>query len=378
MKKSILLILVLLCFAPAAFAVKPPLKKTISQLRPGISKILYGETEGRKIYQYTLTNSRCMMMKVINYGGTITDIFTPDRDGKLGNVVLGFDSLKNYISKDNARMGAIRGRVTNRVADSKFTLDGKEYTVVLSKNGEAWGFNKRIWDIKEVPGKDSVALVLSYLSKDGEDGYPGNLNLTVTYTLTSNNALKIRYSATTDLPTPLVITSHSYFNLSGGKSADILNTELTVNAGKYLEADKNGVPTGNFADVKNSPFDFISSHQIGDRITDESLIKTKGYDVTYAFGNAGKLTLAATAYEPLSGRTMQIYTTEPGMIFYTGNAFNNQVKGKSGIPFIKHAAFCAETQHYPNSVNQPNFPTTIVRPGETFSSETVYIFGVRK
>lgn len=319
-----------------------------------------------------------MIVKVINYGGTITDILTPDRNRKLGNVVLGFDSLKNYISKDNARMGAIRGRVTNRVANSKFTLDGSEYAVTLSKNGEAWGFNKRIWDIKELPGKDSVALRLTYLSKDGEDGYPGNLNLQVTYTLTNDNALKIRYSATTDRATPLVITSHSYFNLSGNTGKDILSTELVINADQYLEVDKNGLPTGHLLDVKNTAFDFTTPHKIGERINDdELLVRNKGYDVTYAFGNNGKLNLIGTAYEPTSGRTMQIYTTEPGMIFYTGNALNDKVKGKGGIPFAQHAAFCAETQHYPNSVNQSNFPNTILKPEDKFSSETIYKFGVR-
>jgi aldose 1-epimerase len=364
------------------FAISKPHYNLTKAENPSISKIYYGEADGQKIYQYALKNSHGMLVKVINYGGTITDIITPDKNNEMGNVVLGFDSLKQYTSKDNARMGAIRGRVVNKVANSKFTLDGKEYNVVLSKNGEAWGFNKRVWNIEEVPGKKEVALKLTYLSKDGEDGYPGNLNLVVTYTLTNDNELKLHYSATTDKATPVVLTGHTYFNLSGGKDAKVLNTEVTVLADKYLEVDKTaGNPTGNYLDVKGTPFDFITPHKIGERIMEnnELLIKTKGYEVTYAFRNTtGKLALTATAFEPLSGRVMQLYTTEPGMIFFTGNGLNERIHGKDGIPFTKYGAFCLETQHFPDSPNQPRFPNVILRPGETFSSETVYKFSARK
>ncbi len=383
--KKVIFSIGICCILLAAFntlSASSPQKAKHSRLaKPTISKVFFGETEGQKIYQYTLKNSNGMLIKVINYGGTLTDIFAPDRNNEMGNVVLGFDSLTQYISKQNARMGAIRGRVVNKVANSKFTLDGKEYNVILSRNGEAIGLNKRIWNIEEIPGDKQVALKLTYLSKDGEEGYPGNLNLTVIYTLTNNNEVKINYKATTDKATPVVLTGHSYFNLSGGKDAKVLNTELTIFADKYLEVDKkDGNPTGNFTDVKGTPFDFTKPEKIGKRINDDNelLKKTNGYEVTYVLSSTGKLALAGTAYEPLSGRVMQVYTTEPGMIFYTGNGLSEKILGKGGKPFTKQGAFCMETQHFPDSPNQPKFPNVILRPGETFNSETDYKFSVRK
>ncbi|MDB5158736.1 MAG: Aldose 1-epimerase [Mucilaginibacter sp.] len=344
---------------------------------PSITKILFGETEGQNIYQYTLQNSNGMQVKVINYGATITDIITPDKNGEMGDVVLGFDALRQYLSKDNARMGAIRGRVTNRIANNRFTIDGKEYNVVTSKNGEVLGLNKRIWNIEELPGDKEVALKVTYLSKDGEEGFPGNLDLTVIYTLTNKNELKINYKVTTDKPTPVVLTSHSYFNLSGGKNDKILNTQLQFFAHQYLETTNGGIPTGNLLDVKETPFDFTNAEQIGKRIADFN--KGDGYDLTYVLRNqTGKLALAAIAYEPTSGRVMKTYTTEPGVVFYTGNGFNDKIKGKGGKPFTKHGAFCLETQHYPDSPNQPKFANVILRPGETFTSETIYQFSARK
>jgi aldose 1-epimerase len=315
-----------------------PFVTSAQSAKPAITKTLFGEAEGQKIYQYTLKNSKGMLVKVINYGATVTDIITPDKNGEPGNVVLGFDSLKQYLSRDNARMGAIRGRVTNRIANNKFTLNGKEYLLTLNKNGEVLGINKRIWNIEEIPGNKEVGLKVTYLSKDGEEGFPGNLNLAVTYMLTNDNELKINYLVTTDQPTPVVLTSHSYFNLSGGKADKILNTELQVFADQHLETGKGGVPDGNFLDVKGTPFDFTTPGQIGARNNGE------GYDLTYVLRNkTGKLALAATAYEPLSGRIMETYTTEPGVVFYTGNALNEKVTGKGGKPFTKQGAFCLET-----------------------------------
>jgi aldose 1-epimerase len=350
-----------------------PFVTSAQSAKPAITKTLFGEAEGQKIYQYTLKNSKGMLVKVINYGATVTDIITPDKNGEPGNVVLGFDSLKQYLSRDNARMGAIRGRVTNRIANNKFTLNGKEYLLTLNKNGEVLGINKRIWNIEEIPGNKEVGLKVTYLSKDGEEGFPGNLNLAVTYMLTNDNELKINYLVTTDQPTPVVLTSHSYFNLSGGKADKILNTELQVFADQHLETGKGGVPDGNFLDVKGTPFDFTTPGQIGARNNGE------GYDLTYVLRNkTGKLALAATAYEPLSGRIMETYTTEPGVVFYTGNALNEKVTGKGGKPFTKQGAFCLETQHFPDSPNQPKFPSVILRPGETFTSQTIYKFSVHK
>ena|ERR1700761_65147 len=383
MKKAYcLLFIAMYCFAMASHAT-PNNKHFVAAKKeqPTITKIFYGETEGKKIYQYTLKNSNGMLVKVINYGGTITDIFTPDKNGQPGDVVLGFDSLKSYISKENARMGAIRGRVTNRLANNQFSIDGKEYNVITSKNGEVWGINKRIWNIEEIPGKNEVGLKVTYLSKDGEDGYPGNLNLTVIYTLTNTNELKVNYTATTDKTTPVVLTSHSYFNLSGGQDNTVLNTELTLAADQYLEADKGGYPSGKYLDVKGTPFDFTSPEKIGKRIGDSNnqLIWGGGYDLTFVLrSKTGKLAYAATAYEPLSGRVMQVYTTEPGLILFTGNGFNNKIAGKGGKTFPKYGSFCLETQHFPDSPHHPEFPTVMVRPGETFSSQTIFKFSVRK
>lgn len=348
--------------------------------KPSIRKAFFGETEGKQIYQYTLTNSKGMLVKVINYGATITDIITPDKNGEMRSVVLGFDSLTSYTGRMNALMGAAVGRVANRIANGKFTLDGKEYILTSNIHGGLLGFHKKIWDIKELPEKKQVALRMTYFSKDGEEGYPGNLSVTITYTLTNNNELKINYAATTDKATPVVMTNHSYFNLSGGKDDKTLNTELNIFADQYLAATKDNMPTGKIQDVKGTPFDFRESQKIGKHIKEnnEQLIWGGGYDLTFVLRNAtGKLALAASAYEPLSGRAMQVYTTEPGLVFYTGNYLSEKIIGRGGKPFTKNGAFCLETQHFPDSPNQPGFPNTILRPGETYKSQTVYTFSVR-
>ena len=231
-----------------------------------------------------------------------------------------------------------------------------------------------------MPGSKEVTLKATYLSVDGEEGFPGNLNLTVTYTLTNNNEVIIHFGATTDKATPVVLTGHSYFNLSGGKDAKVLNTEMTVLADQYLDADKGSYPSGKFLDVKGTPFDFTKPEKIGKRINDNNdMLKwANGYEVTYVLHNKGKLELAATAYEPLSGRVLDLYTTEPGFIFFTANGMSERVIGKGGKPFTKQGAFCLETQHFPDSPNRPEFPSVILRPGETFNSETIYKFSVRK
>ncbi|GAB3924786.1 aldose epimerase family protein [Mucilaginibacter myungsuensis] len=349
--------------------------------KPTITKTPYGELEGKKIYEYTLTNANGMQVKVINYGATITDIITPDKDGKLASVVLGFDSLKVYTGRMNALMGAVVGRVANRITNKRFTIDGQEYVLSGNIHGGAKGFNKRIWDIEEVPGNKEVALKVTYFSPDGEEGYPGNLKVTITYTLTNNNELKLDYKATTDKATPLILTNHTYFNLSGSKDDKVLDTELSIASDKFLEAKPGPMPTGKLLDVKGTPFDFTSPRKIGERILDtaKQLTQVNGYDLTFALRNqSGKLAKIATAYEPLSGREMQVYTTEPGLVFYTGNHLNPGVIGRGGKASTKNAAFCLETQHYPDSPNIPQFPNSIVRPGETFSSQTVYKFSVRK
>lgn len=342
---------------------------------PSISKEPFGETAGQTVYQYTLKNTNGMVVKVMNYGGSITDIVTPDKNGEGGSVVLGFDSLASYTGRSNALMGAIVGRVANRIANKTFTLDGKDYVLTSYIHGGAQGFDKKIWNIEELPGKKEVGLRLTYFSKDGEEGYPGNLAVAVVYSLTNKNELKITYTATTDKATPLVLTNHTYFNLSGGKDNKVLNTELTLAADQYLEADNDPMPTGALLSVKGTPFDFTRSRTIGEKIAETR--NGNGYDLTFALRNqSGRLAKTATAYEPLSGRRLEVYSTEPGLVFYTSNHLSERGIGRSGKPFSKHGAFCLETQHYPDSPHHPNFPNTILRPGETFHSQTIYKFSV--
>ena len=345
---------------------------------PGITKVFYGEIAGQKIYQYTLKNNSGMLVRVINYGGAITDIITPDKNGKQESIVLGFDSLKPYTGHENSLFGSTVGRVANRISNATFHLDGKEYKLTANIHGGVTGFDKKIWNIEEVWKRKDVALRLTYLSKDGEEGFPGNLNVTITYTLTQNNELKIDYLATTDKATPVVLTNHSYFNLSGNKSAKVLNTELTIFADQYLEQANGNIPTGRIKDVEGTPYDFTRSKQIGKHISEVN-DGNPGYDLTYVLRNqTSKLALAASAFDPLSGRVMKVYTTEPGVVFYTGNYLSERVVGRGGKPFTKHGAFCLETQHFPDSPNQPGFPNCILRPGETFKSQTIYKFAVRK
>ena len=349
----------------------------IKTKKPTITKSFFGETEGLKVYEYTLRNSMGMMVKVINYGGTITDIITTDKNGEMGSVVLGFDSLSSYTGRMNALMGACVGRVAGRISNKKFTLDGKEYTLSSMIHGGVLGFHKRIWEIVEIHGNNWVGLQLSYFSKDGEEGFPGNLNVTVTYCLTNNNEVKIDYTATTDKATPVVLTNHTYFNLSGGKETNVMNTELTIFADQYLEASNDLIPTGKMLNVKGTPFDFTKPKLIGKGIEETNM--GNGYDLTYVLQNTkSRLSLVASAFEPLSGRTMQVFSTEPGLAFYTGNHLNDKIIGKFGKPMAKNGAFCLETQHFPDSPNRPEFPNVILKPRETFKSQTVYKFSVRE
>jgi aldose 1-epimerase len=351
-----------------------------ASVKPGITKTLFGETAGQQVYQYTLNNSKGMLVKVISYGASITDIITADKNGNMGSVVFGFDSLNAYTGRQNALMGAVVGRVANRIAGGKFTLEGREYKLTSNIHGGRQGFDKKIWKVEEITKDKEVILKMSYFSKDGEEGFPGNLNVNITYTLTNKNELKIDYLATTDKATHINLTNHSYFNLSGGKAETVADTELSIQADRYLEADKNNIPTGNILNVKGTPLDFIRAQPIGRRIGEDhpALKMGNGYDLTYVLRNqSGKLKLAALAYEPLSGRILQAYTTEPGVVLYTGNHLNPGIIGRGQKPSIKYAAFCLETQHYPDSPNQPNFPTTVLKPGEVYKSQTIYSFSVR-
>ena len=343
-----------------------------------LSKEKIGQVQGQDVFQYTLQNKTGMQVQLITYGAAITNIVTPDKNGKMSSVVLGFDSLSQYAGNDNSLMGSTVGRVANRISNKKFTLDGQEYTLSSDIHGGVNGFDKRVWKGKEISKKNEPAVEMSYLSKDGEEGFPGNLLVTVTFTLKNNNDLVIDYKASTDKATPLVLTNHTYFNLSGGQDSKALNTELTVLADQFLEYGDGSMPTGKILEVKGTPFDFTSPKKIGKEI-EKVQQYTHGYDVTFALRNqTGKLALAAKAYEPVSGRELEVYTTEPGVVFYSGNWLSEKVKGRNGVPYTKNGAFCLETQHYPNSINTPAFPNTVVRPQETFTSQTIYKFLVRK
>lgn len=345
--------------------------------KSGISKKKMGQVQGQDVFEYTLQNKTGMQVQLLTYGAAITNIVTPDKYGKMSSVVLGLDSLSHYAGKENSLMGSTVGRVANRISNRKFTLDGQEYTLSSDIHGGVNGFDKHIWKAKEITKKNEPAVEMTYLSKDGDEGFPGNLSVTVTFTLKNNNDVVIDYKATTDKATPLVLTNHTYFNLSGGRNPKALNTELTIFADQFLEYGDGSMVTGKILNVKNTPFDFTSPKTIGKDI-EKVQQYTNGYDVTFALRNqTGKLALAAKAFEPISGRELEVYTTEPGVVFYSGNWLSEKVKGRNGIPYTKNGAFCLETQHYPNSINTPVFPNTVLRPNETFTSQTIYRFLVR-
>lgn len=337
-----------------------------------------GTFEGKEVKEYTLTNASGMQVGIINYGGTITKIITPDKSGGMGDVVLGYDSLSGFLQKGNPYFGALIGRYGNRIANGKFSLDGKEYTLAGNNNGNSLhggnkGYDKVWWNIEKIPGDSS--LKLTYTSKDGEEGYPGNVNVQVIYTLTSGTDLKIEYSATTDKPTPLNLTSHAYFNLSAGNDSTILNHRLQIDADKYTPVNDKLIPTGQIAEVKNTPMDFTAPKNIGKDIA----AVNGGFDHNWVLNKkTGGLEKVANLYEPNSGRNMEVLTTEPGLQFYSGNFLDGTLTNtKGGKKYVKHAALCLEAQHFPDSPNQPAFPNTILKPGETYTQTTVYRFSVK-
>ncbi len=344
----------------------------------GITKEPFGKPSyGQTIDQYTLTNSNGLKAKIITFGGYITSLQVPDRNGKLADIVLGYDTLEQYLN-DIAYLGALVGRYANRIAKGKFTLNGVEYTLATNNgpnhlHGGIKGFNKVIWNTQPIDDPNGPGLKLTYLSKDGEEGFPGTLSCTVIYTLTNNNELKISYEATTDQTTIVNLTSHSYFNLAGHNSGDILGHVLMINADNYTPADETLIPTGQIAAVKGTNVDFTKSITIGARIAKVA----GGYDHNFVLNNKkGKLELAARVYEPKTGRVMEIYTTEPGIQFYSGNFLDGSAKGKGAV-YKKHYGFCLETQHYPDSPNKPDFPSVVLKPGEKYTHLTVHKFSTK-
>jgi len=349
-----------------------------SKNKMDIKKELFGKTpDGKQVFLYTLTNIKGMTVKITNFGGIITSIIVPDKKGDMGDVVLGFDSLAPYFI-NNPHFGAIIGRYGNRIAKAKFSIDGKEYHLVANDNqntlhGGINGFDKHVWDAIEIKDTAGVGLQLTYVSKDGEEGFPGNLKTIVTYTLTNNNELKINYQAETDKPTVLNLTHHSYFNLAC--HGDVLKHQIQINADRYVIVDTNLIPTGELPSVKGSKYDFIQMMEIGSRI-DTGF--HKGYDHCYVLnGKPGEMVEAATVYDPFSGRTLTVYTDQPGVQFYTGNFLDGSLQGKNEMVYDDHNGFCLETQHFPDSPNHPQFPSTLLRPGEKFHSQTIYKFGTK-
>ncbi len=353
--------------------------------RLSIDKSSFGRTaDGQEVDLFTLTNSQGVKVKVATYGGIVTSVQTPDRTGKLGEIALGFDSLEDYL-KGHPYFGAICGRVANRIAKGKFTIDGVEYQVATNNgdnhlHGGIKGFDKVVWKAKASQAPGEVRLELSYLSPAGEEGYPGALQTTVTYSLNDKNEFTIAYAATTDKTTTLNLTNHAYWNLADGGASDVLGHRLTLFADQYLPVDAGAIPTGEIASVKGTPMDFTQETTIGERIEAVPGAAPGGYDHCYVVrrrAGGAPLTLAALVVEPTSGRVMEVYTTEPGVQLYTGNFLDGSLSSR-GATFEKRHGFCLETQHFPDGVNQPKFPTTLLGPGETFRSTTVHKFSAIK
>lgn len=346
---------------------------------------LYGAaSDGTPVYVYTLSNTKGMQAQIISYGGIVTSLTAPDRSGKYADVVLGFDDLASY-QRERGYFGAIIGRYANRIGGAQFSLEGQTYRLAKNNAGNAIhgglrGFDKRVWNAREVKGPTGRSLELTYVSKDGEEGYPGVLSARVSYTVTPDNELKIEYSATADRPTIVNLTNHSYFNLAGAGSGDILKHRVTIYADSFTPVDQGSIPTGEIRPVKGTPFDFTSAHAVGERIgqNDPQLQYGKGYDHNYVLRSRhGSLAKAAEVYDPASGRVMEVWTTEPGVQFYTANNLPDSLKGKNGKTYARRGALCLETQHYPDSPNQPHFPTTELKPGATYRTTTVYRFSAR-
>lgn len=366
-----------ICLICAAITVSASIAKA------EITQQHFGTTKDRKEVQlFKLKNKNGCEARITNYGGTVISLTVPDRNGKFADVVLGFDSFQDNVTLNNAYIGTLMGRYANRIAKGRFTLDGKEYQLPINNppnhlHGGVRGFNKRVWDARALETPKGPAVELKYLSPDGEEGYPGNLSVTARYTLTDRNELRVDFTAKTDKTTILNLTQHCYFNLAGQGEGDILGHIVQINATRFLPVDENLIPTGELRPVHGTPFDFQKPTAIGARIEEknEQLIRGNGYDHTFVInkGILGGLRRAARVVEPKSGRVMEMLTTQPGMQFYTGN-FLDGMKGKGGKVYKRRYGFCTEGQHFPDSPNHPKFPSTVLKPGETFRCTIIYRF----
>lgn len=352
--------------------------KTKPESTTSLNEKIWGEDGDKAVYLYTLTNKNGMEVKISNFGGIITSITVPDKNGVMENVVLGFDSLKSYLA-GHPYFGSLVGRYGNRIAKGQFVVDGVTYMLAINNgpnhlHGGLKGFDKQVWEVDTAYSTmDSVVLCLSYLSADMEEGYPGNLKLNVDYVLTGNNEIKINYEAETDKATVLNLTNHSYFNLTGSRE-NVLNHEVLLLADSITPTDTALIPTGVLAPVAGTPFDFTGAHAIGERIDQVP----GGYDINYKLRNlTGQLVQAAEVYEPVSGRVLEAFTTEPGVQFYTGNFLDGSLTGFGGVKYEKHFGFCLEAQHFPDSPNKSQFPTVVLNPGEKYRQLSVYRFSVR-
>lgn len=376
MKNILICLLAMTTLTPAFAAAKP-------QAQP------FGKTtDGTPVEIYTLTNPKGTRLRAMTYGAIVVSLETPDRNGQSADIVLGYNTLAEYL-KDTPYFGAIVGRYGNRIAHGKFSLAGKSYTLATnnspggmpcSLHGGLKGFDKVVWRGEPLAKPGAQGVKFTYVSKDGEEGYPGNLTLSVTYWLGEDNDWRIDYLATTDKATPVNVTQHSYFNLKGEGNGDILGHTLTFKASRITPVNAGLIPTGELRSVQGTPFDFSTPHTIGERVnaTDEQMKFGGGYDHNWVLDSQnGSLALAATVHEPTTGRVMQVLTTEPGLQFYCGNFLDGKLIGKSGKPYQFRNGFCLETQHYPDSPNQPKFPSTILQPGQTLKSTTVYRFSVK-
>lgn len=385
-------VLVLAAVMVAAAGFSPVSSSAAVQSPPTIGKEPFGRVNGVNVDRYTLANAKGMQVRILTYGGIIQSIEVPDRFGHNADVVLGFPTLADYVARNSPAagggvyFGALIGRYANRIAKGTFTLDGVTYHVPINNNGNSLhggtdGFDKLVWSAAEVPGNGTVGLRLSVVSPDGDQGYPGTLTTTVTYVLDNLNRLRIDYQATTDKPTVLNLTNHTYWNLAGESSGSVDGQQLQINADRYTPTDATQIPTGRLAPVQGTPFDFRTPHAIGDQITDndQQLLIAQGYDHNWVLNrpDATSLVPAAQVSDPVSGRRLTILTSQPGLQFYSGNFLNGTLVGTGGKIYRQSAGFALETQHFPDSPNEPSFPSTVLNPRQTFRQTTVFALGAQ-